>query len=75
MSPAGPGTKINCAGEGQQQFPDPTRSHDTKPEDVNSNICRNAGNPVTFYMAYSRKQKSYIKLQPRKPKDIYPKYV
>lgn len=38
-------------------------------EDGNSNICRNTDKLSMSYAAYLRKQKSYIKLQPRRPKD------
>jgi hypothetical protein len=39
------------------------------PENDNCNVCQNIRKSSTFYVECSQKPKSYIKLQPQKPKN------
>jgi hypothetical protein len=48
VSPAGPETNNDCAGEAQQQFIRLAVPEVINLEDINCKVCRNVANPSTF---------------------------
>jgi hypothetical protein len=52
MSPAGPGTNCDCAGEAQQQFIGLAVPKIINLENSNCKVCRNVAKPSTFDSVY-----------------------